>query len=109
MGGEIPSGSVIITPDDMWKTIGDIRDTGLRTERAVAELALSVNPALATIRQDVDANARSEKEHHESHDQRIRSLEEQSWSSRWVPAIVMAVLCSVIAGVIVYALTHLNP
>lgn len=103
---QIPSGSVIITPEDMWRAIEEIRDTGRRTESAVTELKLVVNPALNDLRSDVDENARIEREHHEKHDAQIRALEEQSWSSRWVPAIVTSVLASVAAGVVLFVVTR---
>lgn len=103
----IPPGSVIVTPEDMWTAIGEIRDTGHRTETAINELRLTVNPALTDLRQDVDTNARIEREHHDKHDVRLTELEQQSWSSRWVPAIVMSLIVTAIGGVVVYVLTHL--
>ncbi len=106
---EIPSGSVIITPDDMWRAIETIRDTGQRTNEAVTELKLLVNPALGEIRADITDLSQRERDHFNNLNGRMVDLEKQSWSSRWVPAIVMAVLCSAIAGVLVYAVTHLTP
>ena len=105
---EIPSGSVIITPDDMWKAIETIKDTGARTEQAVSRLELTLNPALTDIRGDLQTLDDREAAHHNAHGARITDLERQSWSSKWVPAIFMAVICSAIAGVIVYAITRLN-
>lgn len=105
---EIPSGSVIITPDDMWRTIQDTAESSRRTEAAVNELKLLVNPALHEVRSDVATLDTREQNNHEKHEGRIRALEEQSWASRWVPALVTAVLCSVIAGVIVFVIVNLN-
>jgi len=98
---------VIVTPEDMWTAIGEIRDTGHRTETAINELRLTVNPALTDLRQDVDNNARIEREHHDKHDDRIASLEQASWSSRWVPAIVMSLIVAVLGGVAIYVITHI--
>jgi hypothetical protein len=64
----------------------------------VIRLELVVNPSLKDLRTDVDAHA-----------DRIRALEEASWSSRWVPAIVMSLLASTIAGTVVYVITHVTP
>lgn len=91
----LPPGSVIITPEDMWRAIEEIRDTGRRTESAVTELKLVVNPALNNLRADVD-----------EHDKRLNALEQQAWSSRWVPAIVTAILTTVIGGVALYLVTN---
>lgn len=116
MTGEavIPPGSVIVTPEDMWAAIGEIRDIGHRTESAITELRLAVNPAINDLRQDVDQNARIEREHHEKTNQRIdglgetvHALEKQSWSSRWVPALVSAILAAVVGGVLVYTFAHI--
>lgn len=114
---QIPSGSVIITPEDMWRAIEEIRDTGRRTENSVNELKISVNPALNDLREDLDTNARIEREHHEKTNSRIdavikdriRPLEEASWSSRWVPAIVMSVLVGAIVAVVGFVLSNLRP
>lgn len=92
----IPPGSVIVTPEDMWSAIGEIRDTGHRTETAINELRLTVNPAVTDLRKDVD-----------DHAGRLTALEQASWSSRWVPAIVTSLLVGVIVGVIVYVITHI--
>lgn len=92
---EIPSGSVIITPDDMWRAIETIRDTGQRTNEAVTELKLLVNPMLNDLRADVLKNG-----------DRIAALEQQSWSSRWVPALVMSLLCTLGGGITLYIVTH---
>ena len=89
---EIPSGSVIITPDDMWKAIETIKDTGARTEQAVSRLELTLNPALNDIRGDLQILDDREAAHHKSHGDRITDLERQSWSTRWVPAVVMGLL-----------------
>lgn len=113
----IPPGSVIITPEHMWKTIGEIQATGNRTETAIAELRLSLTPALTDLRQDVETNARIEREHHEKHeekfaaqekaaDARLRPLEQQSWASRWIPPLVTSVIVAVISGTAVYLATH---
>jgi F0F1-type ATP synthase assembly protein I len=91
----------------MWTAISEIRETGHRTETAINELRLTVNPALNDLRQDVDANARIEREHHDKHDARLTALEQASWSSRWVPAIVSSVLVGAIVGVLVYVITHI--
>lgn len=106
---EIPPGSVIVTPDDMWRAIETIRDTGQRTNEAVTELKLLVNPALGEIRGDIADLSQRERDHFTNLNSRVVELEKQSWSSRWVPAIVMAVLCSTIAGVLVYIVTHITP
>lgn len=106
--GEIPSGSVIITPDDMWKTIQETRDIAASTATAVNELKLIVNPTLSDIRADLQTLDDRENAHHNAHGVRLTDLERGVWSSRWVPAIFMAVICSSLAGVIVYAVTRLN-
>lgn len=107
MTGEIlPPGSVIVTPEDMWKAIGEIRDTGHRTETAITELRLLVNPALAEVRDDVAKLDAREQAHHDSHNDRLRLLEEQSWASRWAPAIVMSLLVSGVGGAIVFVVTQ---
>lgn len=103
----IPPGSVIVTPEDMWTAIGEIRDTGHRTENVINELRITMNPALADLRQDIDTNARIEREHHEKHDIRITALEQASWSSRWVPAIVMGIIVTAVGGIVVYIVTHI--
>ena len=104
MGVEIPSGSVIITPDDMWKAIETIRDTGARTEQAVSRLELIVNPALNDIRGDVQTLDDREAAHHNAHGIRITDLERQSWSSRWVPALITSLLSSVAGGIALYVI-----
>lgn len=116
---EIPAGSVIVTPEDMWGAIGEIRDTGHRTEAQITELRLGMMPAISDLRQDVDDNARIEREHHEKtgarvdlledkHDKRITALEQQSWSSRWIPVLVTSIITAAIAGLIIYFVTHLT-
>ncbi len=104
--GEIPSGSVIITPDDMWKAIETIKDTGARTEQAVSRLELIVNPALNDIRNDLQVLDDREAAHHNAHGIRITDLERQSWSSRWVPALITSLLCSVAGGIVLYIVTR---
>lgn len=106
MPAEIPSGSVIITPDDMWKAIETIKETGARTEQAVSRLELTLSPALNDIRGDLQTLDDREAAHHNAHGVLIAKLQEQSWSSRWVPALVTSVLCSVIAGIVLYVITH---
>jgi hypothetical protein len=98
MAAEIPPGSVIVTPQDMWQAIGEIRDSSHRTEGTINELKNMVNPALGDLKADY---AKLEV--------RVVDLERSSWSSKWVPAIVMAVLCSTIAGILVYIVTHITP
>lgn len=92
---QIPSGSVIITPEDMWHAIERIEETGRRTEGAVTRLELIVNPSLKDLRGDLDGLG-----------ERLRTLEEVSWSSRWVPAIVMSLLASVAGGVVLFIITR---
>lgn len=92
----IPPGSVIVTPEDMWAAIGEIRETGHRTENTLNELRLTLNPAMNDLRQDLD-----------SIDKRLTAVEQASWSSRWVPAIVMSLIVTVLGGVTVYIITHI--
>lgn len=99
---EIPAGSVIVTPDDMWKAIEDTRDAGRRTEIAVNELKNLVSPALADIRGDITkVDARVDKT-----DDRVTELEHQSWATRWVPALATSTVCTVAGGVILYVITR---
>lgn len=92
----IPPGSVIVTPEDMWTAISEIRETGHRTETAIAELKLTVNPAVSDLRRDF-----------KELDGRVTTLEHQSWSSRWVPPLVSAIIVAAIGGVLVYTFVHL--
>lgn len=94
---EIPSGSVIITPDDMWRTIQETAESSRRTEAAVNELKLLVNPALGDLHKDV-----------EKLETRVSELEKQSWSSRWVPALVMSLLVAVAGGVAMFVITNIT-
>lgn len=99
---EIPAGSVIVTPDDMWKAIEETRDAGRRTENAVNELKALVSPALADIREDITkVDARIDKT-----DARVTELEHQSWATRWVPALATSVVCTVVGGVALFLLTR---
>lgn len=102
---EIPSGSVIITPDDMWKTIQETAESSRRTEAAVNELKVLVNPALGDLRRDLEKLDDREQEHYDRHAGSILELQQQSWSSRWVPAIITSLLVAVIAGVAMLVIT----
>ena len=106
MPSEIPSGSVIITPDDMWKAIQAIRDTGVRTEQAVSRLELTLSPALNNIRDDLQILDIREAAHHEHHGKLIQELQQASWSARWVPALITSLLCSVAGGIALYVITR---
>lgn len=105
MASEIPSGSVIITPDDMWRTIQETRDIAAGTRKSVDELKVLVNPALNDLRDDIHVLDTREQKHHEDHDAKILALQQQSWSSRWVPALVMSLLCTIGGGITLYILT----
>lgn len=99
---EIPPGSVIVTPDDMWKAIEETRDAGRRTENAVNELKQLVSPALADVREDITkTDARVDKL-----DARVVELEHQSWATKWVPALATSVVCTVVGGVALYFVSH---
>ena len=104
MGVEIPSGSVIITPDDMWKTIQETRDIARETQVAVAAIKLIVDPALNDIRDDMRTLEDREAAHHEHHGKLIQELQQASWSSRWVPALITSLLSSVAGGVTLYVI-----
>lgn len=106
MTGEIPSGSVIVTPDDMWKAIQETREIARDTQQAVAAIRLIVDPALNDIREDIRTLDDREAAHHEHHGKLIQDLQQASWSSRWVPALVTSLLCSVAAGVVLYIITR---
>ena len=106
MASEIPSGSVIITPDDMWKAIQETRDIARGTQIAVAEIKLIVDPALNDIRGNVQDLDDREAAHHNAHGIRITELERQSWSARWVPALITSLLCSVAGGIAIYVITR---
>ena len=106
---DIPSGSVIITPDDMWKAIETIKDTGIRTEQAVSRLELTLSPALNNIRDDVRTLDDREATHHEHHGKQIQELQQASWSSRWVPALIASLLFSVGASVLFYVIQRTLP
>ena len=103
---EIPSGSVIITPEHMWKAIETIKETGARTEQAVSRLELTLNPALTDIRGDLQTLDDRESAHHEHHNKLIQDLQQASWSTRWVPALVTSLLCSVAGGIVLYIVTR---
>lgn len=98
---EIPSGSVIVTPDDMWRVMQETRDD-------VRDLKALLDPSLADIRQDIRDLDEREQKHHDQHEGKIRALEQASWSSRWVPALISSVLVSVVAGTAVYVITTIR-
>ena len=75
----IPPGSVIVTPEDMWAAIGEIRETGHRTETAINELRLSVNPTISDLRQDLDMHEKAEREHQLETGRRLTVLETARW------------------------------
>lgn len=104
----IPPGSLIVTPKDMWDRISEIQETGHRTESAVNELRLTVNPELRDLRQDVDTNTARvtalEKELPRNGEARITALEQHSWASRWLPTGVSAVLTAALTGLIMYGI-----
>ena len=106
---DIPSGSVIITPDDMWKAIQETRDIARGTQVAVAEIKLIVDPALNNIRDDVRTLDDREAAHHEHHGKQIQELQQASWSSRWVPALIASLLFSVGASVLFYVIQRTLP
>ena len=106
MASEIPSGSVIITPDDMWKAIQETRDIARGTQVAVAEIKLIVDPALNDIRDDMRILNDREAAHHEHHGKLIQELQQASWSARWVPALITSLLCSVAGGIALYVITR---
>lgn len=104
----IPPGSVIVTPDDMWETIREIQTTGHRTESAINDLRLTVNPELHNLRQDEDATMQRvtalEREMPRNGEARITALEQHSWASRWLPTGVSAVLTAALTGLIMYGI-----
>ncbi|GAA3729991.1 hypothetical protein GCM10022239_03260 [Leifsonia bigeumensis] len=106
MAAEIPSGSVIITPDDMWKTVQETRDIARDTQQEVSKIRLLIDPELKNIREDVRTLDDREAAHHNAHGLRITDLEKASWSSRWIPALITSLLCSVAAGVVLYIITR---
>lgn len=61
MTAEMPPGSVIVTPGDMYT---EIRDMGKKLDR----LTTVIDPALTTIREDVA-----------DHESRLRSVEKRIW------------------------------
>jgi hypothetical protein len=105
-GHSFPPGSVIITPEDMWRAIQENRDTSSRIEQGVTELRLLVNPALNEMRDDISALDAREAAHYEKIDKRFRPIEEQSWSARWVPALIASVLATAVGGVVLFLITQ---
>lgn len=99
MPDQIPSGSVIVTPDNMWQVIQETRD-------GVNELKTLMNPALKDIRDDVKSLDDREQKHHEEHASAISDLQKQSWSSKWVGPLISGTLVAAIGGIAVWVLTH---
>lgn len=84
MTAQIPDGSVVVTPTDMYREIRDMHDE-------LRALNSSINPALQELRADVS-----------DHESRIRTLERRVWQAAGAVGVV-----AVFAGWLVdYIATH---
>lgn len=106
MADEIPAGSKILTPDDMWDVVQETRDLAKKTQATVEELKNLVHPALADVRADVQALDAREQKHHDEHERAIHKLQESMWSSKWVPSLVTAIITAIVVGASLYFLSH---
>ena len=84
MSAQIPDGSVVVTPTDMYREIRDMHDE-------LRALNSSINPALQEIRGDV-----------EDHETRIRTLEKFSWKQIGASSV----LATVVSGAVAYLSAH---
>ena len=90
MTTDIPHGSVVITPYQMYEEMRGVRDE-------VKHLASILDPALAEVRADVRENKAELK----AHDTRLRHVEQRLWFAAGAAAAVGGVggwLASVITG-----------
>ena len=82
-GSEIPAGSVVITPQDMWDAIG-------RIEAATNEIKSTIAPQVVDLRASHDALERAVEQNKADHKQeiddlrkdheaRIRTVERANW------------------------------
>jgi len=101
-----PPGSYVITPQIMWQTVEEARAAARNSEAASNRLADKLDPALYQIRKDITDLDEREKDHHNVHGKDIEALKQQSWSSRWVPALVTALLVAIISGVAVVVIVN---
>lgn len=72
---EIPAGSVVITPVEMYTELRDVHDE-------IKRLATLIDPALAEVRADITEN----KNRVEAHDLRLRAVELRVWFAAGVAA-----------------------
>lgn len=93
----IPPGSVIVTPEQMWVVMQETRDS-------VRKLETLLNPSLAEIHQDHRELDERENIHHEAHERAIRDLQQATWSSRWVTALVTATGTAAVGGLVLWVL-----
>lgn len=95
MSEEIPPGSVYITPKQMWEEIVAVR-------ASVDKLTTLVDPSLRNLRGDIS----DLQKQHDGLAVKVEALEKQAWSSKWVPALVTAVVAAVLTGSIITLISN---
>lgn len=95
MAEDPPPGSVYITPKQMWDATQESLTLARDNAQKLEELKGLFAPKMSDLQLEIAANK-----------VRIDALEKQSWSSRWVTALVVAVLTASITGVIVVIITR---
>jgi hypothetical protein len=106
-GSEIPAGSVVITPQNMWESIN-------RIETVVNEIKITLAPAVKDLRDDhdvlagvVEANRKAAAEDlatvKNDHEQRLRDVEKANWKQAGIYAAITVIAT---IGEAIYYTTH---
>lgn len=91
-GSEIPPGSVVITPQDMWDAIG-------RIEKTTEDIRATIAPQVGDLRSDHD----DLKKDVDDHETRIRAVEKANWKQAGIYAAISVI---VTIGEAMYYTTH---
>jgi isochorismate hydrolase len=95
-GSEIPAGSVVITPQDMWDAIA-------RIETKVTDVQTTLAPAVKDIRDDHDDLRAVVEDLKKDHEDRIRALERANWK---LVGVYTAITVIATIGEAFYYTTH---
>lgn len=95
-GSEIPPGSVVITPQDMWDAIG-------RIEKTTEDIRATIAPQVGDLRSDHDDLKRELSAVQKDHETRIRAVEKANWKQAGIYAAITVIAT---IGEAMYYTTH---
>lgn len=94
---EVPPGSVVVTPEDMWDAINEIRD-GVR----------KFGPSYDQLKTRIDEVDKNEKDHYKEVSKDILDLKKRSWSNQWINVAAGAGLTGVVGGIALWLVGNVH-